>query len=95
MYYNEWKKLIFMLLSPIWVIVEDLNGKVEHFVHEMWPQTCDQIGSKFYKKQMKSENYEICHDHTISYVESVIKNWEGFAKVVTYVDYETKYPEEV
>jgi len=40
---------------------------------------------------MKSENYEICHDNMISYVESVIKNWEGFAKVVTYVGYETKY----
>ena len=74
------KKLIFMLLSPIWVIVEDLNRKFEHFVHETWPQTCDRIDFKFYKKQMKSENYEICHDNMISYVESVIKNWEGFCK---------------
>ena len=89
------EKLIFMLLSPIWVIVEDLNGKVEHFVHEMWPQTCDRIGFKFYKMQMNSENHEICLDVMISYEEVVIKNWECFAKVVTYVDYETKYPKEV
>ena len=44
---------------------------------------------------MNYENHEICHDIMISYVEVVIENWEGFAKVVTYVDYETKYPEEV
>ena len=89
------EKLIFMLWSPIWVNVEDLNGKLKYLVRKTFPGMCDRIGFKFYKKQMNSENHEICHDIMISYVEVVIENWEGFVKVVMYVDYETKYPEEV
>ena len=49
------------------------------------------IGFKFYKNQTKSENYEICQDIMISYMEAVIKNWAGFVKVVTYVAYKTKH----
>ena len=56
---------------------------------------CDRIGFKFYKMQMNSENHVICHDIMISYVDAVIKNWDGFAKVVTYVGYEIKNLEEV
>ena len=89
------EKLILMLLSPIRVNVEDLKQKFKYLVRKTFPGTCDQIGFKFYKKQMNSENHEICLDVMISYEEDVIKNWECFAKVVTYVDYETKYPEEV
>ena len=33
---------------------------------------------KILKKQMKSENYEICQYLVISYVEAVVKNWVGF-----------------
>jgi|KBSSwiStaDraftv2_1062776.scaffolds.fasta_scaffold758761_1 hypothetical protein len=44
---------------------------------------------------MNSENHVICHDIMISYVDAVIKNWDGFAKVVTYVGYEIKNLEEV
>jgi len=84
-------KLIFILLSQIWVTVEDLKGKIEYLVHEIWPRTYGWIDFKFYKKQMKSENHEICHDTMISYVESVIKNWEGFAKVLTYIAYEMRH----
>ena len=56
------KKLIFMLLSPIWVIVEDFKEKFEYLLHKTWPWTCDRIGFKFYKKQMNSKNHDICHD---------------------------------
>jgi len=45
---------------------------------------------KFYKKQMKSENHEICHDIVLSYVKTVVKNWEDFSKVDTYVAYKSK-----
>jgi len=38
-------------------------------------------GFKIYKKQKKSKNHEICHDVMISYVEVVVKNWKGSAKV--------------
>ena len=40
---------------------------------------------------MKSENHEICHDIMISYVEIVIKNWGGFAKVDMCVAYKSKH----
>ena len=46
-----------------WVQFEALTKnskeKIEHLVHETWPQTCGWIVFKFYKKQMKSENHEI------------------------------------
>ena len=79
------EKMILMLLSSIWVIVKDLNGKFEHLVHETWPRMCGRIDFQFYKNQTKSKNQEICHDIMISYVEDVIKIWEDFAKFLTYV----------
>ena len=82
--------MIYMLLSPIWGIVEEFKGKIEHLVHETWPQTCGGIVFKFYKKQMKYENHEICHDIVLSYVKTVVKNWEDFSKVDTYVAYKSK-----
>ena len=33
---------------------------------------------KILKKQMMSENYEICQYLIISHVEAVVKNWVGF-----------------
>ena len=68
--------MIFMLLSPILATIEVLKGKFEHVVHEILPRTCAWIGFKFYNKQT---------------VEAVIKNWEGFTKVLTYVAYEMKH----
>ena len=55
-------KMIFILLSPIWGIVEEFKEKFEHLVHETWPWMCGRIGFKFYKTQTKSENHKICHD---------------------------------
>ena len=89
------EKLTFMLLSPIWFNVEDLKRKFKYLVRKTFPGTCDRIGFKFYKKQMSYENHDICHDIMISYVDAVIKNWDSFAKVVTYVGYEIKNLEEV
>ena len=77
-----------MLLSPIWGIVEEFKEKFEHLVHETLPRMCGWINS--IKKQMKSENHEICHDIVLSYVKTVVKNWEDFSKVDTYVAYKSK-----
>ena len=71
-------KMIFMFLSPIWGIVEKFKGKFKHLVHKTWPPTCGWIVFKFYKKQMKSENREICRDTVLSYVETVVKKLRGF-----------------
>jgi hypothetical protein len=36
------------------------------------------------KNQMKSTNHDICHGVMLSYMEVVLKNWEGFTYFVTY-----------
>ena len=41
--------------------------------------------------KMKSKNHEICQDLTISYVEDVVENGEGFAQYVMYDVYKMKY----
>ena len=71
------EKLILMLLSPIGVNVEDLKRKFKYLVRKTFPGKCDRIGFKFYKKQMNSENHEICLDVMISYEEVVIKKIEN------------------
>ena len=43
------------------------------------------------KKKTKYENHEICQDLMISYVEAVVKNWEGFAQSVMYDVYKPKF----
>ena len=63
-----------MLLSPIGFNVEDLKRNFKYLVRKTFQGTCDRIGFKFYKKQMNSENHEICLDVMISYEEVVIKN---------------------
>ena len=40
---------------------------------------------------MKSENHETCRDVMISYVEDVIKIWEGLVHVITYDAYKPGY----
>ena len=73
-----------MLFSIKWGRIQDQTTNFEHLVHKTWPWTCGRVVFKFYKKQTKSENHETCQDVMISYVEAVIKIWEGFAQVVTY-----------
>ena len=46
---------------------------------------------KFYKKQTKSENHKICRGIMISYAVAKVKNWEGFAQVITYAPYKSKH----
>ena len=47
------------------------------------------LNSKKSKQSLKT--HEICQDLMISYVEAMIKNWEGFAQSVTYDVYKPKY----
>ena len=74
------RKNIFMLLSPVWGLIREMKGNFEHLVHENRPRTCGRMVFKFIKKQTKSENHEFCEDLVISYVQAVVKNWEGFAQ---------------
>ena len=74
------RKMIFMLLSPVWGLIREMKGNFEHLVHETRPRTCGRMVFKFIKKQTKSENHEFCEDLVISYVQAVVKNWEGFAQ---------------
>ena len=76
--------MIFMLFSIMWGRIQEQTTNFERLVHETWPRTCGRVVFKFYKKQTKSENHETCQDVMISYVEAVIKIWEGFAQVVMY-----------
>ena len=76
--------MIFMLFSIMWGRIQEQTTNFEHLVHETWPRTCGRVVFKFYKKQTKSKNHKTCQDVMISYVEAVIKIWEGFAQVVTY-----------
>ena len=76
--------MIFMLFSIMWGRNQEQTTNFEHLVHETWPRTCGRVVFKLYKKQTKSENHETWEDVMISYVEAVIKIWEGFAQVVTY-----------
>ena len=78
------------VLILIWGIVEEFKGKFKRLVHETWPWMYGWIVFKFYKKQMKSANHEICHDIVLSYVKTVVKNWEDFSKVDTYIAYKSK-----
>ena len=73
-----------MLFSIMWGRIQEQTTNFEHLVHETWPQTSGRVVFKFYKKQTKTKNLKTCRDVMISYVEVVIKNWEGFAQVVTY-----------
>ena len=71
----------------MWGRIQEQTTNFEHLVHETWPQTCGRVVFKFYKKQTKFENYETCRDVMISYVEDVIKIWEGLVQVITYDAY--------
>jgi hypothetical protein len=85
------QKMIFMLLSPMWGRIHEMKGYFEHHAHKPWPRMCDRIVVKFYKKQTKFENHKFCHDIMISYDETMVKIWEGFAQVVMYAPYKSKH----
>ena len=91
------EKMIFMLFSIMWGRIQEQTTNFEHLVHETWPRTCGRVVFKFYKKQTKSENHETCQDVMISYVEAMIKIWEGLVHVVMYDAYKpgqaTKNPQ--
>jgi len=77
-------KMIFMLLSILWYLIDEQIRNFKHYVYETWLRICGSIVFEFYKIQIWSESNEICRDVMISYGESVIKIIQGFAKVVTY-----------
>ena len=54
--------------------MREMKGNFEHLIHETRQRTCGRIIFKFYKKQTKSENHEICEDLMISYMEAMVKN---------------------
>jgi hypothetical protein len=93
---EKWKtmnaKMIFMLLSTSYGLIQEQTRNSEHHVHETWPWTCDPVVLKLYKTQTKSKNYEPCQYVMISYEEVVIKNWYRFVKVVTHYMYKPSRP---
>ena len=72
------------VFSIMWGRIQDQTTNFKHLVHETWPRTRGRVVFKFYKKQTKSENHKTYQDVMISYVEAVIKIWEGFTQVVMY-----------
>jgi len=79
------RKFIFILFNRHWGLIYEIKRKFKHVVKETRPRSRARADFKFYKKQTKSENHEIWQDVKISYVEAMVKNWQHFAQVVTYV----------
>ena len=81
--------------SCYWVRCEALPGKWKEFSKILFRKHDHERVAEWFlnskKNQTKSENHEICQDLVISYVEAVVKNWEGFAQSVTYDVYKPKY----
>ena len=73
------RKMIFMLLSPVWGLIREMKENFEHLVHETRPRTCGRIIFKFLKNQTKSENHEICRGLVISYVRGRGKKLRRFS----------------
>jgi hypothetical protein len=63
---EKWKimntKMIFMLLSIGYGLVQEQPKNFEHHIHVTWPRTCDIVVLKLYKTQTKSKNYKTCRD---------------------------------
>ena len=70
---NETKKLYSHHEIPSETISKKMNGKFEVLDHEPCPRACGPTVLNFYKKQMKSEECEICNDIIISYVDAMVK----------------------
>ena len=81
--------MIVKFQSVVWGRIRTRN--FGHLVHETWPRTCVRSVFKLYKKQTKFKNHETCWDVVISYVEAMIKIWEGLVHVVTYDAYKPQH----
>jgi hypothetical protein len=85
---EKWKtvntKMTFVLFSTSYDLFQEHAGIFEHHSHKTWPWTCDPVVLKLYKTKTKSENHETCRHVMISYVETLIKSWDCFMKVVTH-----------
>ena len=88
--YNEQKYNIHVMDSNV-SLIHEMEGNFEDLSHKPRPQPCGRIVLKFYKKQMKSENYNICRDIMISYAVAKVNNWEGFVQVIMYAAYKSKH----
>lgn len=72
------RKMISMLSSWVWVLIHEMKRMLEHLVQQTRPQTCDQMIFTFFKKQTKFWIHETCHDVMVSYMETMVKKWDGF-----------------
>ena len=90
MEYNESKNNI-RVFSTMWGRTEGVECNFERLRHEIWPCMCAWIVFKFSKNETMSENHKIYLGIMISYVEAVVKNWEGFTQVVTDAPYKSKH----
>ena len=64
-----------MLLGPIEILYRKWM-KILNILFTKYDHECVAVFFKFYKNQTMSENYEICQDLLISYVEVVVKTWK-------------------
>ena len=83
--------MIFILFNLFRGFTHEMEENFKHLAHEPWLVTCGRIILKFYKKQTNSENPKFCYDIMISYMESMVKNWECFTQVVTYAPNKSKH----
>ena len=81
--------------SCYWVRCEVLPGKWKEISNMLFRKHDHEHVAQWFlnskKKQTKSENHQIHQDLVISYMEAVVKNWEGFTQSVTYDVYNPKY----
>ena len=82
--------MIIMVFNPYLGHSFETKRNFKHLVHETHPPLHAWAVFKFYKKQTKSKNNEIWQNVMISYVEAVVKNWEGFTQVVTHIAHNPK-----
>jgi hypothetical protein len=83
---EKWKtmnaKMIIMLLSTSYDLIQEQTRNFEHHIHETWLGTCDPIVLKLYKTQTKLENHETFREVMTSYVEALINIWHCFVHYV-------------
>ena len=60
------KKMIFMLLNPVWGLTREMKRNFEHLVQKTQPRTCGRMVFKFFKKKAnkvwKSGDLSRCDD---------------------------------
>ena len=80
--------------SWYWVHCEALTmklKKIRTFCSQYMTTNGGWIVFKFCKMQTKYENYEICQEVKISYMEAVVNSWQGFAQFFMYDPYKPKH----